>query len=109
MATEVLRERATSATEVACTHCGLTVPAGLVEDVERSFCCEGCRTAYAIPNAHGLGSYYRCNDRRELAVRATGRSYEEFDHPAFHDRYVRHVEGARVVAGQHSFTARSAR
>ncbi len=96
MATEVLRERATSATEVACTHCGLTVPAGLVEDVERSFCCEGCRTAYAIPNAHGLGSYYRFNDRRELAVRATGRSYEEFDHPAFHDRYVRHVEGGRA-------------
>lgn len=96
MATEALIERVSSNTKVACTHCGLAVPAGLVEDAERSFCCEGCRMAYAILNEHGLGSYYGFNDRRELAVRASGRSYEEFDHPAFHERYVRHVEGGRA-------------
>ncbi len=31
--------------EVPCTHCGLTVPAGLVEaGAGRQFCCTGCRT-----------------------------------------------------------------
>lgn len=79
---------------VACTHCGLPVPAGLVRDGEaEQFCCGGCRTAYGILRASGLDRYYDLHERRELAVAPTGRSYEEFDHPTFTQLYVRPVPG----------------
>ena len=75
---------------VACAHCGLDVPEGFFDDAaERQFCCAGCRTAYTIINEHGLGRYYEFGEQRETAVTPSGRSYEEFDHPAFRSRYVR--------------------
>jgi Cu2+-exporting ATPase len=91
MSTEVLRVAATTApaADVACAHCGLAVPEGLLDPAaERQFCCTGCHTAFAILHEHGLDSYYGFADRREAPVRASGRSYEEFDHPAFAQLYV---------------------
>ncbi|HEU4990412.1 MAG TPA: heavy metal translocating P-type ATPase metal-binding domain-containing protein, partial [Gemmatimonadaceae bacterium] len=84
---------------VSCTHCGLEVPGGLVEDgATRQFCCTGCRTAYEILHEHGLDQYYRFGERREEAVRSSGRTYEEFDHDAFHALYVRrHPDGTAQV------------
>jgi len=74
----------------ACTHCGLPVPAGLLEPhAPRQFCCGGCRTAYAVIHEVGLDRYYEQAERREHAVEPSGRSWEEFDHPAFHQLYVR--------------------
>ena len=44
---------------VACSHCALPVPAGLVEDgAELQFCCSGCRMAYEVIRGHGLDGYY---------------------------------------------------
>jgi P-type Cu2+ transporter len=82
-------------TDVMCAHCGLPVPEGLVDSAaERQFCCTGCHTAFTILHEHGLDSYYGFAERRETPVRATGRSYEEFDHPAFAQLYVtRTAEG----------------
>ena len=78
-----------SAADVACAHCGLPVPSALIdESLERQFCCTGCSTAFAILHEHGLDSYYGFAERREAPVRASGRSYEEFDHPAFAERYI---------------------
>lgn len=77
------------AADVRCAHCGLPVPEGLLdEDAERQFCCSGCHTAFGILHAHGLDSYYAFAERRESPVRASGRSYDEFDHPAFANLYV---------------------
>jgi P-type Cu2+ transporter len=74
----------------ACDHCGLPVPAGLIERGEAlQFCCGGCRTAWGILHESGLDQYYRLPERRTAAVRPTGRSFEEFDHSAFHQLYVR--------------------
>lgn len=94
MATDALRfssattDRLTS-TDVICSHCGLPVPSGLIEEgASPQFCCHGCTTAFAILHEHGLESYYGFAERREAPVRASGRSYEEFDHPAFAERYV---------------------
>jgi len=76
--------------DAACSHCGLPVPEGLIEpDNERQFCCTGCTTAFAILHEHGLDRYYAFAEKRDTPVRASGRSYEEFDHPAFTERYVR--------------------
>lgn len=78
------------ASEVACAHCSLPVPAGLIEpDADRQFCCAGCRTAFAIISEHGLGGYYAIAEPRSAPVAATGRSFEEFDHATFRELYVR--------------------
>ncbi len=75
--------------DVACAHCGLPVPEGYVEHgAATQFCCAGCRTAYGILHEHGLDQYYGFADRRTSPVRASGRTYEEFDHEAFRSLYV---------------------
>jgi Cu2+-exporting ATPase len=75
---------------VACAHCSLPVPPGLVAPkAARQFCCAGCQTAWAIIHEHGLEGYYAFDERREGPVRASSRSYEEFDHDAFSTLYVR--------------------
>ncbi|MCU0648449.1 MAG: heavy metal translocating P-type ATPase [Gemmatimonadaceae bacterium] len=77
-------------TGVACAHCGLPVLPGLVvSGADTQFCCTGCHTAYTLLHEHGLASYYALGEQRGSAVRSTGRSYEEFDHPAFESLYVR--------------------
>lgn len=72
-----------------CTHCGLAVPRALITDGDGpQFCCAGCRTVYGILLSSGLSQYYHFRDRREAPVRSSGRSFEEFDHPAFAELYV---------------------
>jgi len=88
-ATGAARDASRSRTAVACAHCGLTVPPGFLEPgAARQFCCNGCRTAFAILSDAGLTHYYDLPERREQAVRATGRDYAAFDHPSFHALYV---------------------
>ncbi len=73
-----------------CVHCSLPVPAALVQaDDTPSFCCGGCATAYAIIHDGGLDRYYDLPEKRLVAVAPSGRRFEEFDHPAFHELYVR--------------------
>ncbi len=80
--------------EHACAHCGLDVPRGLLEpDAGQQFCCAGCRTAWAILHQNGLERYYDLPDRRDRPVQSSGRTYEDFDHPAFHALYVTGVPG----------------
>lgn len=75
---------------VACAHCGLSVPAAFLrDDSAEQFCCQGCRIASEFLSASGLGEYKSFRDKRGIAVQSTGRSYEEFDHPAFAELYVR--------------------
>ncbi|MGE3106865.1 MAG: heavy metal translocating P-type ATPase [Phycisphaerales bacterium] len=83
---------------VACTHCGLGVPAGLIEEgAAQQFCCGGCRTAYDVIHSCGLERYYRLRDetsqREAEPVRPSGRRYAEFDDPVFESLYVRSVGG----------------
>jgi Cu2+-exporting ATPase len=73
-----------------CAHCGLPVPAALHGvDGQPAFCCGGCATAFAIIRDGGLDRYYRLPERRAAPVEPSGRSFVEFDHPAFHALYVR--------------------
>ncbi|HEY5491461.1 MAG TPA: heavy metal translocating P-type ATPase [Gemmatimonadaceae bacterium] len=89
-----VRSAAASPRPLACDHCGLDVPATLVDAAsERQFCCTGCRTAYAILHEHGLGQYYAFGEKRDTPVRPTGKRYEEFDHEAFRSLYVKPLRG----------------
>jgi len=93
MSTETSAGPPEAGPNVPCTHCALPVPASLVEPgSEQQFCCHGCRTVYTVIHDEGLGRYYdlmREDEEQRQPARTTGRLYEEFDDPSFHDLYVR--------------------
>lgn len=80
-------------TSVECDHCGLPVPAGLVEpEGELQFCCGGCRVAYETIHACGLDEYYSVRDRLtgagEGRAAATANSrYAAYDSDTFLENY----------------------
>ena len=74
---------------VACAHCALPVPAAAVRADQPSYCCAGCETAAALIRSAGLDQYYRLPEPREHPVASTGKRYDEFDHDAFQQLYVR--------------------
>lgn len=84
---------ASDATAIACSHCGLPVPRGLVEPgADDQFCCNGCRTVYHMIREHGLDAFYRIrDDSDDTPTRAptTHRRYDEFADPTFRDLYCR--------------------
>jgi Cu2+-exporting ATPase len=98
--------------DVACAHCGLPVPAGLVEPTEaRQFCCGGCRAVWSTIHACGLERYYELAEReaalgRELdaagadarrPATVTGQRYGHFDRPEFTARHVRRDAAGRAT------------
>jgi Cu2+-exporting ATPase len=87
MTTAELPGVAAAAAAAACTHCGLPAPAA--GEGEPPFCCGGCRTAYRIIHESGLERFYALPEKRRAAVHASGRGFEEFDHAAFRELYVR--------------------
>jgi len=87
-----LRASLQHATAVVCTHCGLPVPAGLIDaEAQDQFCCGGCRTAFAIIHDHGLDTHHDTTAGRDgpVAAESGARGFEEFDHATFHELYVR--------------------
>ncbi len=78
----------------ACAHCGLPVPEDTgADETGPRFCCTGCAAVWDILHGHGLDRYYDLPERRLAPVQASGRSYDEFDHPAFHALYARPAAG----------------
>jgi P-type Cu2+ transporter len=79
--------------ERLCRHCGLPVASreAAAADLEAGFCCSACAVAYSIIHGAGLGAYY---DRRvglddpPRALRSSGKTYAEYDDPAFAARHV---------------------
>jgi Cu2+-exporting ATPase len=57
-------------------------------DGEARFCCRACSVAYTIIHGAGLGAYYEQRERDAAPVRASGKSYAEYDEPAFAARHV---------------------
>ena len=80
----------------ACTHCGLTVPRGLIEPSrEEQFCCAACSTAYEAIKACGLAAYYDMRQRLDadtMPASSTGGRYQELDAEAFSRAHVQHNE-----------------
>lgn len=78
--------------EVACSHCGLGVPPGLVDEGGREqFCCSGCQSAYGIIHGCGLDRYYHVREesaRARGAVKASGKRFGEMDDPLFGSLYI---------------------
>lgn len=91
--TQFFADRPITAERSACSHCGNTVPRGMVEvDAGEQFCCAGCRAVHSIIHSCGLGQYYRLREGAAGSVPAAitpGRAYAEFDDEAFQSRYVK--------------------
>lgn len=100
-------DRATkNATATACTHCGLPVPRGLIEqDTPHQFCCQGCKTVYSIIHAEGLDDYYTMRRSIETGKASVpdalneGRTdYAAYDDPAFADAFSEtHIDGTTTA------------
>lgn len=78
------------------------MPEGLVEPgAAEQFCCNGCRTVYAVIRGCGLDRFYRLKqsaDSPAQAARTTGRKYVELDDPTFQDLYCQaSADGIRSV------------
>jgi Cu2+-exporting ATPase len=88
-----------SATEVACAHCDLPVPKGLINpEQEHQFCCGGCESVYNLLHGVGLEGYYGIRDAvsKEHQTPATSaQSYEELDDPAFQSACVTNLPGGQ--------------
>lgn len=85
---------------VACAHCGLPVPRGVLDDgADEQFCCNGCRVVRQTITSCGLGQYYGLRDDFEGApARPTGRAYAELDDQGFLDQHAAFVaEGVRAT------------
>ncbi|MGA2253075.1 MAG: heavy metal translocating P-type ATPase [Thermoguttaceae bacterium] len=85
-----------------CSHCGLTVPPGLVQpDEELQFCCRGCRTVYQVIHGCGLERFYRLRDASESKAqpaRTSNRAYAEFDDEVFRNLYYHDLaDGTQAV------------
>ena len=79
---------------IACTHCRLPVPTGLVrEGATEQFCCHGCETAYRLIHECGLDAYYKIQQASDSADGLTPRfgqadyseleQYQEYDSDKF--------------------------
>jgi Cu2+-exporting ATPase len=74
----------------SCAHCGLPVPAGLLDSgAALQFCCAGCRAVHDMLVAGGLERFYdlsRAAGSRPAPARPRDRSYAELDDPGFQSR-----------------------
>jgi len=57
--------------DIACAHCTLPVPPGLIRDGDaEQFCCPGCRAVFQQIHACGLADYYKYRDAGDLIPQA---------------------------------------
>jgi P-type Cu2+ transporter len=82
--------------ELVCAHCGLPVPFDRSDSPEpERFCCDGCRSVYAVLQAAGLDDYYRhreASDQTRASPRLSHRKFQELDDSAFQAQHCRALE-----------------
>ena len=81
-----------ASTGACCAHCTLPVPLHERRTNDpHEFCCAGCRAVWHSLHEAGLAAYYElaANDSTQrVKAHVTGRGFEHFDRPAFHDTHV---------------------
>jgi P-type Cu2+ transporter len=83
--------------DTQCAHCGLPVPSARLEPHStEQFCCDGCRSVFAILHDAGLSDYYAQRDPSDARVatpRRSQRQFEELDEPAFRQSHCQPAAG----------------
>lgn len=96
--------------QVACAHCALPVPPGLIETNQpRQFCCHGCKAAWQLIHDEELAGYYAICDQLDTAPPTAidqSQTFDEYDHQAFASRHVRELPDGQaevrcLVSGLH--------
>lgn len=65
-----------------CYHCGTACTGPLIEEADRSFCCEGCYTVYSLLSENDLQAFYALNDHPGAqAKRGASDTYALLDDP----------------------------
>ncbi|HMO14247.1 MAG TPA: heavy metal translocating P-type ATPase [Pirellulaceae bacterium] len=89
--------------EIACAHCRLPVPSGLIDHAQSAqFCCRGCATAYSIIQENGLEAFYdlmEATTDQPIQPISDKQSIQlaEFDDEAFQRKNVQHSNGTGRV------------
>lgn len=77
---------------VACDHCNLPVPSGLLNPKgDLQFCCSGCKLAYQLIHEGGLADYYRIADSSTsvpVGKKSSDSLFRQMDNPKFQEIYV---------------------
>lgn len=85
-----------SLVDTSCTHCGDLCAKDLVVEDEKTFCCTGCATVYAILKENNLLDFYRVDDRAGTRQVAAGeRDYAWLEVPKLAERFVRYRDESR--------------
>ncbi len=90
-----------AATSVACAHCGLPAPKDRDEPEGPAFCCEGCRTVYAVIMDAGLERYYEHRaefDADAGPADATANTYAALDDGSALEQFTRPGPGGALNA-----------
>ncbi len=76
--------------KIACSHCHLEFDESvLIKDGSLFFCCKGCQGIYHLLQDEGLDTFYdKLGDERLAPPTEQFENSENFDSPAFHERYV---------------------
>ncbi len=90
---------------VACTHCQLPVPSGLiVAGAKEQFCCSGCHTVWQLLHAEGLDAFYAICQQvssKPVQAREVKDGFSEFDDVSFQNSHVRvldnHIKEVRLI------------
>ncbi|MFO0923091.1 MAG: heavy metal translocating P-type ATPase [Pirellulales bacterium] len=96
-----LKTNSSHRTTDACAHCGLPIPES---ELGQSFCCNGCKSAYALIQSEGLQQYYELLDRlsggesRPVDEKLFHESFVDLDAPGFWQENVVPIPGGRVQA-----------
>ncbi len=73
------------AAPLACAHCGLAVPEGMLRyGEEKQFCCNGCRQVHDLIRDWGYEKFYGLVEQQGGILepaRPTGRAFEDLDDP----------------------------
>ena len=76
--------------KIACSHCHLEFNESvLIKDGTLFFCCKGCQGIYHLLQDEGLDTFYdKLGDEHLAPPTEQFENSENFDSPAFHERYV---------------------
>lgn len=95
--TLISAKRPSVVAKTACFHCGDECRAGVIQQDEHDFCCEGCRTVYTLLHDNGLDAYYRINPGAGISRKnQSAERYAWLDDPDVADRLYEFAEGRHV-------------
>ncbi|MDM9630336.1 heavy metal translocating P-type ATPase [Robiginitalea aurantiaca] len=84
-------------TDTSCFHCGLPCEAEEIRFDEKSFCCNGCKTVYAIFRDNDLSYYYELEGAPGKTPEPLHGKFDFLDDPLIAERLLEFQDGSHSV------------